>query len=72
MGAVELHFLDGERIADDVLDQRLQVFALIGQNAATAVQVEAGMFPAAQHPGVFSGVAVVDDVVENPPDDMQN
>jgi hypothetical protein len=30
------------------------------------------MFPAAQHPGVFSGVAVVDDVVENPPDDMQN
>jgi hypothetical protein len=36
----ELHLLDGEGIADDVLSQTLQVFALIRQDAATAMHVE--------------------------------
>jgi hypothetical protein len=45
----DLHLLDGEWIADDVLGQALQVLALAGQHAAAAVDVEAGMDPAAEH-----------------------
>jgi len=44
-----LHFLDGEWIADDVLGQPLEVFALVGQHPPTAVHVEAGMHPTAEH-----------------------
>ena len=39
-GGADLHLLDGERVADDVLGQTLQVLALIWQDAAAAVHVE--------------------------------
>jgi len=50
-GRVDLHLFDGERVADDVLGQALQVFALVGLHAAAAVNVEASVHPPAQHPG---------------------
>ena len=49
VGLRDLHLLDGEGVADDVLGQALQILAFVGQHAPTAVYVESGMHPAAQH-----------------------
>lgn len=37
----------------DVLGQAFEVLALMGLDAVAAMHVEAGMHPAAQHPGAF-------------------
>jgi hypothetical protein len=51
VGGLELHLLGGERVADDVAGDALQVLAFIGLDAAAAVDVETGMFPALEHAG---------------------
>jgi len=52
-GAVGLHFIDRERVADDVLGEPLHVLAVTGRHALAAVDVEPGVRPSAQHPGAF-------------------
>ena len=49
----DLHLFHGEGVADDVLGEPFEVFALMGLDAVAAVYVEAGVDPAAQHPGAF-------------------
>ena len=44
---LDLHLFDGERIADDVLGEAFEVFALVGLDAVAAMHVESGMHPAA-------------------------
>ncbi len=51
VGGLELHFLKGERVANNVTGDALQVLAFVGLDAATAVNVETGMFPAPEHAG---------------------
>ena len=50
VGAVrsaDLHLLQGEGVADDVLGEAFEVFALVGLDPVAAVDVEAGVDPAA-------------------------
>ncbi len=49
----DLHLFHGEGVADDVLGEPFEVFALVGLDAVAAMHVEAGVDPAAQHPGAF-------------------
>ncbi len=53
VGRLELHFFQRERIADDIAGDALQVFSLVGLDAAAAVDIEAGLFPALEHAGAF-------------------
>jgi len=64
-GAVGLHFIDGEWVADDVLGQplhacpagareaRRRILAVAWRDALAAVDVEPGVRPSAQHPGAL-------------------
>jgi len=51
VGRLELHLLGGERVADDITGDALQVFALVGHDASAAMHVEAGMLPRLEHAG---------------------
>ena len=51
--AIGLHFIDRERVADDVLGEPLHVLAVTGRHALAAVDVDPGVHPSAQHPGAF-------------------
>ena len=48
-GAVGLHFIHRERVADDVLGQPLHVLAVAGRHPLATVDVEPRMLPTTQH-----------------------
>jgi len=64
-GVSDTHLLCRERAPDDVLGEPLPVLSFIGRHSPAAVEIEAGVFPAAQHPGplgrkkaLFFGIGV--------------
>ena len=50
---IGVHLFDGKGIADDVLCEPLQIFALMGLDTTTTMDIEAGVLPPAEHPCAF-------------------
>jgi hypothetical protein len=50
---VDLHLIQGERVADDILGETLDILTLLRQYPAAPVDIETRMHPATQHPGTL-------------------
>ena len=50
---VDLHLIQGERVADDILGETLDSLTLLRPYPAAPVDIETRMHPATQHPGTL-------------------